>query len=311
MVGRNEFALWWTVDAALVPALSELNGGGFQVLAAAIVDLDFKIGGVAAIDLTNGAGFVSGSAVLVSGNVQWDGSTAGTWIEKRLHDTHNFAVNATIDSADEHTNLVAGVVRGGGFVLGNPELDTMVPTAAPIQESVVAPGVDEAPAEQVAPEIEEQGIEAVPSTNEATDTNEPMDASETLIIPSMPPSVVIEPEPPTDAPPEPIIAKVEFDDGREVAVNGGLIVGRNPAGGDVPIGFTSVTVLGEFISRRHWQLDLRNRSAELRDLGSASGTIVEAGGATIRLGPNEMTELPARSRVLFADHWATVTVRPA
>ena len=76
MVGRNEFALWWTVDAALVPALSELNGGGFQVLAAAIVDLDFKIGGVAAIDLTSGVGFVSGSAVLVSGNVQG-------WLDRR------------------------------------------------------------------------------------------------------------------------------------------------------------------------------------------------------------------------------------
>lgn len=308
MVGRADAALWWTTNAALIPALSRLSGGGFQDLANAILDLDFDIGGVVAIDMTSGVGFVSGAATLVSGDVVWDGSTTGTWIEQRLIDPANFAANATLDAVDEQTDLIAGVVRGGGFVYGQPALPHVGP--APVDEQAPEPASEVEPVALV-PDLAAQ---ASTETEEGSDTvvaDREVDASETLIIPSMPPSVVTEPEPAAQQPRQPIVAKVDFDDGREVEVRGGVIVGRNPEGGDVAIGFVAITVLGEFVSRRHWQLDLRNRTAELRDLGSASGTIVEADGATTRLGPNETIELGARSRVLFADHWATITVRPA
>lgn len=296
LVGRTDTTVWWTSDERLLDALLALSGSGFKGLADAILELDFEIGGVAAVDLKSGAGFVSGAALLVSGSVVADGSTTGTWIEQPLADPDNLAVNAFASTVDAVTDLRAGVVRGGGFVFGQPALSD-APSALAAIAAEPKPRDDlEDPAAEVG------------------EDSEPFDAAETMVIPSQESEVAGEEHSDSEAseePRKPIMAIVEFDDGRHLELEVGLIVGRNPASGEIPIGFDSLTVLGEFVSRRHWQLDMRSMAAVLTDLGSASGTIVEVDGEKTRLGPADGIELGARSKVLFADHWATVKVKQA
>lgn len=289
LVGRTDSTIWWAAGEELLDALKVLShsdSSGFQTLADAILELDFAIAGVAAVDIERGVAFVSGKAVLMSGDSVFDGSTTGTWIEQRLPDANAFAVNAARSSVDHSTDLGAGVVRGGGFVFGEPEL----PDEPPASE----PAAAEPTAARSTPSYRGDETIVVPAavSIEATELLEDVPA---------------EPEMTTESAAG-VVVSVEFDDGRQVEVRSGLIVGRNPVGEALPAGFDSITVLDEFVSRRHWQLEVDGGECYVQDLGSAGGTIVEGGGETKTLEPDDRVELGPESRVLFADHWATVKV---
>lgn len=303
LVGRTNNVLWWTNDDRVIEQLTSLDGTGFTALADVIVNHDFAIDALTAFDVATGVAFVCGHAQLSSGGVTLDGTTTATWIEQPVTDPANVAVNATTATVDHRTNFIDGIVPGGGFVVGSPTL----PEVAKELKVAEEPEVAEAPA-------------ATPTTQAAPTTQFPQPAAPVPVAPESPPPaetlVFDDPQEiaaePTNVAPTgvPVVAAVEFDDGRNIDVHRGLIVGRNPEHGELPIGYTTATVLGEFISRRHWKLDLDPLNPVVQDLGSTSGTIVEFADAQHRLNPNESVPVQRTFRVIFADHWADVTVRP-
>ncbi len=108
---------------------------------------------------------------------------------------------------------------------------------------------------------------------------------------------------PPDTSPESV--NVRFDDGQSVEVVAGLYVGRHPSKAGLPDGYDAVTIRGEQVSRRHWQLVVSEGRAVVSDLGSAAGTRVERSGG-LKIDITGGTEVSPGDRIRFADRWADV-----
>lgn len=105
------------------------------------------------------------------------------------------------------------------------------------------------------------------------------------------------------------VVQVRFDDGQEVELDRGVYVGRNPTKNGVPVGYSSVTIRGEHVSRVHWELDLAGELPVIRDLGSMSGLILKADGLDpMDIVPDGEASLAGSVRVEFADRWADISI---
>ena len=99
---------------------------------------------------------------------------------------------------------------------------------------------------------------------------------------------------------------LHFDDGQEVVIGNGVYVGRHPTKNGLPDGYQGATIRGEHVSRVHWELSLTNGVAQIRDLGSGSGTEVESQGQRIP-ATAQGVDIAVGATVHFADRWATYT----
>ena len=102
---------------------------------------------------------------------------------------------------------------------------------------------------------------------------------------------------------------VRFDDGQEVELERGIYVGRHPTKNGLPVGYSSVTIRGEHVSRLHWELDLAGDLPIIRDLGSISGLTLQAEGLDpMEVSPDGEAALAGSVRVEFADRWADIEI---
>lgn len=103
--------------------------------------------------------------------------------------------------------------------------------------------------------------------------------------------------------------RVRFDDGQEVELERGMYVGRHPTKNGLPVGYSSVTIRGEHVSRIHWELDLGGDLPIIRDLGSISGLTLQAEGLDpMDVSPDGEAALAGPVRVEFADRWAEIHI---
>ena len=117
LLGRTSSALWWVdSDIPLTDELVNFETAGFKNLAAHVLDSDFDAASFAVIDLTHKAVFSFGNVIVTTNDSTLDASTSSTWIERSLVSCEHVAINPGAGTADASTDLVAGVVRGGGLV---------------------------------------------------------------------------------------------------------------------------------------------------------------------------------------------------
>ena len=97
-----------------------------------------------------------------------------------------------------------------------------------------------------------------------------------------------------------------LDDGREVAVRGLVLLGRNPAPRPGEEGAQLVKVADESrtVSKSHLALALGEHGVFAIDRGSTNGSVVTApDGARIRCLPEEAVPVAEGAVVSMGDHW--------
>lgn len=434
IVSRDERFLTWSADDSLdvMAQVCDAGDGAFKALAALVLEKDFDASPFVVVDFERESAFIFGSAVLWSPGGVFDGATTSTWVETKLEDLSDLAVNADAGEADVVTRLVEGTVRAGGWLMVDVGTASgqITESMADPEEAAEAPhdeaegsgavieavdsheehdAIDDLPeaaledgdadealpseSEEVPSEIsdsitdEPQGVEIlVPpaSSNvenddvdflqddDALDDEAPIASDEegqsesltidlleddtedvadpfagdlTVVASSIgngPPTVTFDGEPPEvpdfpseeeaglaapplrspgtprlrsqevtddDMSPSPRSrsVSVHFDDGQSVELDRGLYVGRHPTKNGLPVGYSSVTIRGEHVSRVHWEIDLSGEMPVIRDLGSMSGLLLQAEGLDpMEIASNGEAALAGTVRVEFADRWAEI-----
>jgi hypothetical protein len=112
-------------------------------------------------------------------------------------------------------------------------------------------------------------------------------------------------------PVDPRAVALELSDGRTVAVDGVVLVGRNPVGTGTEQ-LVRVVDPGRSVSKTHLQLGVDDHGLWVADRGSTNGTLVTlADGQQIVCGVDQRVRVPLGSTVSFGDCGLRVVRPPA
>jgi uncharacterized RDD family membrane protein YckC len=114
-------------------------------------------------------------------------------------------------------------------------------------------------------------------------------------------------EPPVEGPAAHWVA--ELDDGREVAVQGLVLLGRNPQPrpGEEGAELIKLADQSRTVSKSHLALGVDERGMFVTDRGSTNGSVVTSvNGTRTRCAPGEVVPVSAGSVVSMGDHWFRV-----
>jgi uncharacterized RDD family membrane protein YckC len=100
-----------------------------------------------------------------------------------------------------------------------------------------------------------------------------------------------------------------LDDGREIVVDGLVLLGRNPQArpGEEHATLIKVADTTRTVSKSHLEISLDPRGLHVVDRGSTNGsTVTSVSGVTRRCAPGEPIQVEPGSIVSFGDHWLEV-----
>lgn len=110
---------------------------------------------------------------------------------------------------------------------------------------------------------------------------------------------------PANPPPPPQVNQaaawhIQIDDGRVVALDRPVLIGRSPSG---PPGERTIALPDETrsVSKTHVRLEVRGGSVLVTDVHSTNGVVIVTSGAAVACEPGEATLAPAWSTVRFGD----------
>lgn len=105
---------------------------------------------------------------------------------------------------------------------------------------------------------------------------------------------------------------LHLDDGRDVGIDGLVLLGRNPQPrvGEEDAMLVKVADETRTVSKSHLAVGVDARGIYVMDRGSTNGTTVTGPDGTLRpCPPGDLVDVPAGSIVSFGDHW--LEIRPA
>jgi uncharacterized RDD family membrane protein YckC len=100
-----------------------------------------------------------------------------------------------------------------------------------------------------------------------------------------------------------------LDDGREIAVDGLVLLGRNPQArpGEEHANLIKIADSTRTVSKSHLELGLNAAGLYVVDRGSTNGsTVTSVSGMSRRCAPGDPVQVEAGSIVSFGDHWLEV-----
>lgn len=120
-------------------------------------------------------------------------------------------------------------------------------------------------------------------------------------------------EPPPPIPPVPQEWVATLDDGREIVVDGLVLLGRNPQPqpGEEDAQLIKLADETRTVSKSHLAMGLRGDRVFVADRGSTNGsTVTSPSGSSLRCRPGEEVLLGAEFIVSMGDHWLRIGHRP-
>jgi pSer/pThr/pTyr-binding forkhead associated (FHA) protein len=100
-----------------------------------------------------------------------------------------------------------------------------------------------------------------------------------------------------------------LDDGREIAVDGLILLGRNPQPrpGEEHATLIKVADTTRTVSKSHLEIGVRGSGLYVVDRGSTNGsTVTGMSGTSQRCAPGERIPVESGSIVSFGDHWLEI-----
>ncbi len=118
----------------------------------------------------------------------------------------------------------------------------------------------------------------------------------------------------TAVPAEPVSAppsdwQAVLDDGREIAVSGVVLLGRNPSArpGEEDAQLIKIGDESRTVSKTHLAVGVDENGFWVMDRGSTNGsTVTSPDGFSRKCEPGDVVAVPADSIVSFGDHWLRV-----
>lgn len=97
-----------------------------------------------------------------------------------------------------------------------------------------------------------------------------------------------------------------LDDGRTIAIDGLVLLGRNPQArpGEEHATLIKIADTTRTVSKSHLEIGLNSRGLYVVDRGSTNGsTVTSVSGVSRRCAPGNPVDVEPGSIVSFGDHW--------